>query len=185
MSERDPNIYQSARKEARLTQEQAAERLSVSVETVKAWEQGQRTPRPEDAERMMLIYGAPWLGLAYTQATCGRLGAVPPVSLRELPAAVLTLINRSTDLADHYRRLMRIAEDGVIDAGEAPEFARISEAIQGVVAAAYEVLYARPVEDKKTERPAAATAERSSSRGFPRNDYKTIIPQAARIARPF
>ena len=142
MAERYPNIYQRARKEAGLTQEQAAERLSVSVETVKAWEQGQRVPKPEDAERMMRCYAAPWLGLAYTRATCGRLGAVPEVSPRELPAAVLALINKSTDLADDYRRLMRIAEDGIIDEAEAPDFDRIAASIQGVIQAAYEVLYA-------------------------------------------
>ena len=39
-----PNIYQAARKESCLTQEQAAERLDVSETTVKAWEQGTRVP---------------------------------------------------------------------------------------------------------------------------------------------
>lgn len=52
MADRYPSIYQRARKDACLTQEQAAELLSVSVETVKAWEQRQRVPRPEDVERM-------------------------------------------------------------------------------------------------------------------------------------
>lgn len=183
MAERYPNIYQRARKEAGLTQEQAAERLSVSVETVKAWEQGQRVPKPEDAERMMRCYAAPWLGLAYTRATCGRLGAVPEVSPRELPAAVLALINKSTDLADDYRRLMRIAEDGIIDESEAPDFDRIANAIQGVIQAAYEVLYAQEAEDKKRERPAIAAAKRSLSRILAQNDCNTIIAHGAEIAR--
>ena len=74
MADRYPSIYQRARKAACLTQEQAAEALSVSVETVKAWEQGQRVPRPEDVERMQAAYGTPWLGLEYTRATCGGLG---------------------------------------------------------------------------------------------------------------
>lgn len=42
-----PNIYQVARKESCLTQEQAAERLEVSETTVKAWEQGARVPDNE------------------------------------------------------------------------------------------------------------------------------------------
>ena len=71
MADRYPSIYQRARKDACLTQEQAAELLSVSVETVKAWEQRQRVPRPEDVERMQAAYGTPWLGLEYTRATCG------------------------------------------------------------------------------------------------------------------
>ena len=39
-----PNIYQAARKESCLTQEQAAERMEGSETTVKAWEQGARVP---------------------------------------------------------------------------------------------------------------------------------------------
>ena len=72
MADRYPSIYQRARKDACLTQEQAAELLSVSVETVKAWEQRQRVPRPEDVERMQAAYGTPWLGLEYTRAYLRR-----------------------------------------------------------------------------------------------------------------
>lgn len=187
MAGRDLSIYQTARKEAHMTQEQAAEQLGVSVETVKAWEQGQRVPRPEDVERMQSTYGTPWLGLSYTRATCGRLGAVPEVTRRELPEAVLALINRSTDLADGYRRLMRIAEDGVIDEREAPEFAQIAEDIQGVIAAAYEVLYAEAPPGIKSDRPAAGTTERSGQR-IPRActtlSDKNIIPQNRGLYKP-
>ena len=142
MADRYPSIYQRARKDACLTQEQAAELLSVSVETVKAWEQRQRVPRPEDVERMQAAYGTPWLGLEYTRATCGQLGVLPELRLQGLPTAVLGLINRATALADDYRRLMLIAEDGIIDEIEAPEFDRIAQSIQDVIAAGYEVLYA-------------------------------------------
>lgn len=51
-----PNIYQAARKESCLTQEQAAERLEVSETTVKAWEQGQRVPDNETVARMSELY---------------------------------------------------------------------------------------------------------------------------------
>ena len=187
MAERYPNLYQRARKEAGMTQEQAAEALSVSVETVKAWEQGQRVPRPEDAERMMAAYGTEWLGLAYTSATCGRLGAVPAVDPRELPEAVLALINRATELADDYRRLMRIAEDGVIDEREAPEFGRIAENIRDVIAASYAVLYAEAPPGKKRDRLTGGTVKRSGSRacrGQTENDCKYSIAHSRRIASP-
>ena len=187
MAERYPNLYQRARKEAGMTQEQAAEALSVSVETVKAWEQGQRVPRPEDAERMMASYGTEWLGLAYTSATCGRLGAVPAVDLRQLPEAVLALINRATELADDYRRLMRIAEDGVIDEREAPEFGRIADNIRYVIAASYAVLYAEAPPGKKRDRLTGGTVKRSGSRacrGQTENDCKYSIAHSRRIASP-
>ena len=185
MAERYPNLYQMARKEAGMTQEQAAEALSVSVETVKAWEQGQRVPRPEDAERMMAAYGTEWLGLAYTWDTCGRLGAVPAVDLRQLPEAVLALINRATELADDYRRLMRIAEDGVIDEREAPEFGRIADNIRDVIAASYAVLYAEAPPGKKRDRSVAGTTKRSGFKDLRHeNDCKYSIAHSRRIASP-
>ena len=85
MADRYPSIYQRARKDACLTQEQAAELLSVSVETVKAWEQRQRVPRPEDVERMQAAYGTPWLGLEYTRATCGGLAYCRSCGFRVCP----------------------------------------------------------------------------------------------------
>ena len=185
MAERYPNLYQRARKEAGMTQEQAAEALSVSVETVKAWEQGQRVPRPEDAERMMAAYGTEWLGLAYTSATCGRLGAVPAVDLRQLPEAVLALINRATELADDYRRLMRIAEDGVIDEREAPEFGRSADNIRDVIAASYAVLYAEAPPGKKRDRSVAGTTKRSGFKDLRHeNDCNYSIAHSRRIASP-
>ena len=174
MADRYPSIYQRARKDACLTQEQAAELLSVSVETVKAWEQRQRVPRPEDVERMQAAYGTPWLGLEYTRATCGGLGVLPE----------LRLINRATALADDYRRLMEIAEDGRIDEWEAPEFEQISENIQRVIAAGFEVLYAEAPPGIKKDRPAAGTAERRVQGLSTENDCKTIVPHSGRIASP-
>ena len=184
MADRYPSIYQRARKDACLTQEQAAELLSVSVETVKAWEQRQRVPRPEDVERMQAAYGTPWLGLEYTRATCGQLGVLPELRLQGLPTAVLRLINRATALADDYRRLMEIAEDVRIDEWEAPEFEQISENIQRVIAAGFEVLYAEAPPGIKKDRPAAGTAERRVQGLSTENDCKTIVPHSGRIASP-
>ena len=184
MADRYPSIYQRARKDACLTQEQAAELLSVSVETVKAWEQRQRVPRPEDVARMQAAYGTPWLGLEYTRATCGQLGVLPELRLQGLPTAVLRLINRATALADDFRRLMEIAEDGRIDEWEAPEFEPISENIQRAIAAGFEVLYAEAPPGIKKGRPAAGTAERSGFRACAENDCKIIVPHSGRIASP-
>lgn len=184
MADRYPSIYQRARKEACLTQEQAAEQLSVSVETVKAWEQSQRVPSPEDVERMQALYGTPWLGLEYTRATCGGLGVLPELRLQGLPTAVLRLINRATALADDYRRLMRIAEDGVIDETEAPEFDRIAQSIQDVIAAGYEVLYAEAPPGIKKDRPVAGTTERQVQSLSAENDCIFSIAQSCRNASP-
>lgn len=184
MADRYPSIYQRARKEACLTQEQAAEALSVSVETVKAWEQSQRVPRPEDVERMQALYGTPWLGLEYTRATCGGLGVLPELRLQGLPTAVLQLINRATALADDYRRLMLISEDGVIDETEAPEFQRIAQSIHEVIAAGYEVLYAEAPPGIKKGRPVGGATERAVQSLSAENDCIFSIAQSCRNASP-
>ena len=48
-------IYQIARKTAGLTQEAAAERLALSVESLRAYETGQRIPGNDIAAAMMSV----------------------------------------------------------------------------------------------------------------------------------
>ena len=118
-------------------------------------------------------------------STCGRLGAVPAVDPRQLPEAVLALINRATELADDYRRLMRIAEDGVIDEREAPEFDRIAENIRDVIAASYAVLYAESPPGKKRDRLTVGAVKRSGFKDLRHeNDCTYSIPRSRQIASP-
>lgn len=186
MSENGTNIYRKARKEAGMSQEQAAEALDVSVTTVKSWELGQRVPDNETAGRMAEVYDTPWLKLGHAMMTAEPLGVLPgDITLQGLPAAVLTLINRATALADGYRRLMQIAEDGVIDETERPDFTEISEAIREVITAGFQVLYAPAQPDIKRDRPVAGTTKRSGFRGASlRNDSKIIISHRPENASP-
>lgn len=176
------NIYQKARKEAQMTQEQAAEALYISEKTVKAWEQGQRVPDNEAVGRMAELYRTPWLALAHALETAEPLGVLPEgITLQGLPSAVLVLINRATALADGYRRLMQIAEDGVIDESEQPDFAEISDDIREVIAAGFQVLYAPAPpgialgQRTEKDRPVGGTTKRSGFRAFAENDSKVII----------
>lgn len=184
MADRYPSIYQRARKEACLTQEQAAEQLSVSVETVKAWEQGQRVPRPEDVERMQALYGTPWLGLAYTRATCGGLGVLPELRLQGLPTAVLQLINRDSALRREINRLTLISEDGQVDDQEEAAYQQIRGVIWAMIAACFAVLFAEAPPGIKKDRPAAGTAERRVQSLSAENDCKSIIANSRRNASP-
>ena len=58
-----PNIYQRGRKTTLLTQEEAAERLGISAETLKRYEGGRLTPSDETVAKMCSVYGVPWLAL--------------------------------------------------------------------------------------------------------------------------
>ena len=181
-----PNIYQAARKEGCLTQEQAAERLDVSETTVKAWEQGARVPDNETVARMAELYGTPWLALEHLRSAGSTLGVIPEITVQSLPTAAITLINRVLDFAERHRdrQLLRIAEDGIIDEKERPDFDDICRDLDGIVGAALQVKYTSdaPPEIKK-ERPEAGTSKRSGSANFSASDCRNIISHRQRIAR--
>ena len=186
MSGEYPNLYQRARKTTCLTQEQAAERLDVSETTVKAWEQGTRVPDNETVARMAELYGTPWLALEHLRSAGSTLGVIPEITVQSLPTAAITLINRVLDFAERHRdrQLLRIAEDGVIDEKERPDFDAIVQDLDGIVGAALQVKYTSdaPPETKK-ERPEAASSKRSGSANFSASDCKNIISHRQRIAR--
>ena len=180
-----PNIYQAARKEGCLTQEQAAERLDVSETTVKAWEQGTRVPDNETVARMAELYDTPWLALEHLRSAGSTLGVIPEITVQSLPTAAITLINRVLDFAERHRdrQLLRIAEDGIIDEKERPDFDAICRDLDGIVGAALQVKYTSDAPDKKKERPEAASSKRSGSANFSASDCRNIISHRQRIAR--
>lgn len=151
-----PNLYQRARKATRLTQEEAAERIGVSPESMKQYESGRRVPPDGVVAKMVEVYDLPWLALEHSRAT-DQLGVLPEVETKPLPQATITLTNRLRDAADCINGLLRIAEDGVIDESERSEFDVIVQELRETIAAAYQVIYA----DAKKERPEAGTSKRS------------------------
>lgn len=175
------NIYQMARRGAGISQEAAAELLHLSVESVRAYETGQTVPPNETVVLMTKAYGASWLPIKHLSQTARPLGVLPEVTVQQLPTATLQLINRMAEFSDHYRRLMQIAEDGVIDEDELPDFVAISEELRDIVACALQVLY--PADTKK-DRPEAGTSKRSRS-GKPETTHASIIPRSRNIARNF
>ena len=169
-----PNIYQRARKTTLLTQEEAAERLHISPETLKRYEGGRLTPPDETVARMCEVYGVSWLALEHAKAT-DRLGILPELEPKPLPMATISLTNRLRDAADRLAGLLRIAEDGVIDDAERPEFDDIVQDLRETIAAAYQVIYA---DGAKKERPEAGTSKRSvSQRKTPENHCNHSISQ--------
>ena len=137
------NPYQKARKTTCLTQEQAAERLGLSAESLKQYELGKRVPSNGVVWQMVQIYDTSWLALEHLRDTSEALGVLPEVTVQSLPTAAIQLINRVLDFADRHRdrQLLRIAEDGVIDEAERPEFDDIVRDLDGIVGAALQVKF--------------------------------------------
>lgn len=146
MPEEYRNIYKSARKARGYTQESAAERLGISVESLRAYETGQRVPPTEVVELMVICYDAQYLGYQHLRETNAMYGrVVPEVPQVGVLEASARLTNRIYQFADSHadRRLMRIAEDNVIDQNERSEFDTILEDLQEIVAAALALRYAQ------------------------------------------
>ena len=133
------NIYKTCRKAAGLTQEAAAERLGISVESLRAYETGQRVPPDEVVETMSDLYNTLHLIVRHVREKNAMYGrVVPEVPKMDVLAASARLTNRIFEFAENHsaNRLMRIAEDNVIDSNERAEFDAILEDLQEIVAAA-------------------------------------------------
>ena len=166
-------LLKSAREARKLTQEQAAELTGVSVDSWYAYEANKRLPAKETVNRICSALDAPWLAMYFLEAHTSGMRILPEMHARELPSAVLTLVNRVLEFADQCmdRELMLIAEDGVIDEAERPVYERITEAIDGIIEAAMAVKC--PMNAKN--RPDAGTSERLCSRPKPKNDRKNYF----------
>jgi len=188
MPENGTNIYQKARKEGCLTQEQAAGRLYVSEKTVKAWEQGARIPDNETVGRMAEVYGTPWLLLERAFETLSQLGILPGgIHAQCLQGAVLSYLDLCNQQLDGYRRLIQITADGRIDETEQADFEVIKSVIlQNVVAGLQVALYQQKEPPSiKRDRPVAGTTKRSVFQDLHhRNDSKIIIAHLYENASP-
>ena len=142
------NIYQTARKAAGLTQEAAAERLAVSDTSIRAYESGERLPGDDIVARMCAVYNVQYLGLQHLQLKTALLpDCVQEARPEPLPVAVIKLVRRVMAFAEAHRsdQLMEIAEDGVIDDEERPEFLAITAELTDIVKAALALMYTEEV----------------------------------------
>lgn len=180
MQEKYPNCYKRARQATLFSQESAAEVLGLSSESLKQYEGGRRVPPDETVARMCEVYGVPWLALEHRAAT-DPLGVLPEVTPKSLPMATISLTNRLRSAADRLAGLLQIAEDGVIDANERPEFDEIVAELRGTIAAAYQVIYAAGA---KKERPEGGASRRSRSQREAENHRENSIPQPRENVKP-
>ena len=142
MSEEYRNIYKSARRAAGLTQEAAAERLGISVESVRAYETDQRIPSNEIVELMVDCYNAQHLAHQHLRAT-NVLAAkiVPAVEPRSVLEVAVRIHNRLNRFARERKldELMLIAEDGRIDEEERKLFDEIMGDLREIVKSGLEL----------------------------------------------
>ena len=138
-------IYVDARRTAGLTQERWAELLGLSVDAVQKYEAGKILPSDEVVLRMAEGAGQ-WIlcywHLIHKSRVAGTV--LPDVQLRTLPEAVLNLLVRITDFSrGGLQDLTRLAADGKISADEVIAFGEALQELRELIAAAYEIEYAK------------------------------------------
>ena len=101
----------TARKEKRLTQKGVAELLEVSVDTIKKYERGDRTPRPETLKQLEEILGVKLFELVENKVvlaefknTSARVSSIPKSWLNELG---INEENRKIELSCERDRIIR------------------------------------------------------------------------------
>jgi transcriptional regulator with XRE-family HTH domain len=162
MQKEKNNRYQVCRLTTGYSQEVAAEKLGISVESIRAYENGYRLPPNSIVTKMMAIYGASRLfGISHLSEDelikkCLMLPEDKPVTLSE---SVLTFISEYNDVGNHIAQIMKIACDNKIDGEQIPEWQSITREIDELYAAALELI---AVSDEQLPKATPAnTKERS------------------------
>ena len=136
------NIYQTARKAAGLTQEAAAEQLAVSVESLRAYENGYRIPPNDVVARMVVCYDKVFVAYQHLQESTELMArVVPQLEQRSLMETVLRLFNRMKrlDREGGVEQLLEMAEDGQITADERECFEAIVADLREIVRSGLEL----------------------------------------------
>ena len=126
-----------------MTQETWAEKLHVSVESVKRYEADVRLPPMHVVKEMADLSGDESLAYRYLAMTSQELDVLPDIEMINLQAATIRLMNRMARFAakSRDRQLLEIAEDGVISEEERPLYAEILDELTGIITAFYELKF--------------------------------------------
>lgn len=145
MASMGTNLYASCRRRTGMTQEAWAEKLNISVESVKRYETDVRIPPIPVVRKMADLCGDALVGYKYIVKVSQELEVLPDIDSVNLQAATIRLMNRMARFASKARdrQLLEIAEDGIISADEKPLYDEIMDDLSGLVSAFYQLRYCK------------------------------------------
>lgn len=150
MTEKGRNIYKTAREQAGLTQEVAAEALHISVKSIACYEAYQRYPDNEIANAMVKLYDNQFLAVQHLQLTAEGLSTpfLPlGIDIKDLPTSVLAFLKEFNELEKCKNKLIEIAADGIISEDEQADYDRILKEMDDVVRSIYSIKLSRKGSD--------------------------------------
>lgn len=136
------NIYQIARNNAGMTQEQAAEMLHVSVRSLADYEGGRTIPGDDIVCGMIETYKTEWLGYEHLkQSTEVGKYFLPDIDFTDLAKSVLRLQKEVADVIQVNSDMVEVACDGIVDKHEREKWQIITKEINEMAGAALAVVF--------------------------------------------
>lgn len=138
------NIYKTARQNANLTQEQAAELLYIAPRTLLEYEAGRITPPDDIVCRMVEVYKAKHLAYLHLKnnTEVGRR-FLPDLHILDLPRSVLKLQKEVADVHNVQQAMVEVACDGEIQSHEREAWKNIEKELLEMVGAGLSVVFAK------------------------------------------
>lgn len=130
MNLRCQNMYQSARESAGLTQESAAELLGISTKSVQCYEAAHTIPPAGMVQKMVLVYGAAWLGNSYCNGCpLGMHRSLPESQLdvQQLAIEIGLAFGTPEQFRRDATRMLEISLDRQISDAEIKDYNEITE----------------------------------------------------------
>lgn len=141
------NIYKASRMAApqRFSQEEAAEALHVSTRSLAAYEsETNPTPVGDDmAYEMAELYEDHALLYWHMRKSKAGRAVVPEVEIKDLPKAVLGLLDKLNKFSVFHNTMISIAADGVIEDTEQQQWEEITQMAQEILYAIMTVKFAK------------------------------------------
>lgn len=136
------NIYKSAREKTVFTQENVAEQLHISVESIRAYETGKRRPADDIVANMIDVYQYPYLGYQHlmTSPLCDLLPEVVPYSMEQAAMRLVRLLDKF-DKESQDDKLLEIAEDGLVGDDEITQYQDIMDDLDEIIEAAFALAF--------------------------------------------
>lgn len=124
MRENSINIYQIARNQSGLTQENAAELLSVGVRTLSDYENGKYKVPDDVVIAMTEKYPAPWLPIMHLKNVAPGID-LDSVKMKGLSGSTICFQSSLGHIEDILRELIEVVRDDEITENEMPQVQRI------------------------------------------------------------
>ena len=146
MNRRYRSIYQLARNNAKLTQEQAAELLHISVRSLADYESGATIPNGDIVYDMVEMYDSTWLGYEHLRQS-SKVGqrCLPEINMVDLAQSVLSLQKESIDVENIKPHMIKIASNGRVDDHEVEMWEEVTREVLEMAGAALSVVYHKEV----------------------------------------